>query len=406
MLYFMTQFDILTRRLAASWIELMSPPQRNDEFRGRLREENANNRRLFQERRAAYEQLMRDPHAARDLEEPEPPDEIMEDDLAFNQRWYEHLRNEHVACFPFSQNLLALYMMIQAELPERDRERLAQHFVLRGINVQDWTVEIIRAAFRELFVTTRTSVQDPSLRPSDKNRGRQFYIMEPGEYDGFWVEEEETGEEGFCPTEHDDQVWFLDQDDVFTVKRVPGMRAVPRPRGFVSKRRSKGKGRRRGNFRPYRSNRKGGARAHAAQEDYQQQQYPQDALWGKQGKRIWKTKRRQGQIQSSSTRLEQREGQRKRTSRRIQRKGRWQAKRQRICRRAIRTNTSNHAGRAYAGLSRQSMAGSPRCNFVGTEPRPRSMASRSILLGCTRLATAATAEKLVQFAYCRKYGNC
>ena len=78
----------------------------------------------------------------------------MEDNVNFNQACYQELRRRHENLFPFSQNLMALYFLIQAELPERDRERLAQHFVLRGINVQDWTVEILKGAFRELFVST------------------------------------------------------------------------------------------------------------------------------------------------------------------------------------------------------------------------------------------------------------
>ena len=95
---------------------------------------------------------------------------------------------------------MALYFMIQAKLPERDRERLVQHFVLRGINVQNWTVEILKGTSRGLFMNSRTSIQDPILRPSDKTRGRQYYIMEYGDYDGeegFWVEDENGDEEGF-----------------------------------------------------------------------------------------------------------------------------------------------------------------------------------------------------------------
>ena len=211
----------------------------------------------------------------------------MENDVNFNQAWYQD-RRRHENLFPFSQNLMALYFMIQAELPERDRERLAQHFVLRGINVQDWTVEILKGAFRELFVNTRTSVQDPPPRPSDKTRGRQYYIMEYGDYDGvegFWVEDENMKK---ASAENDDQVWFLDQDDVYAVKRVPGMKIAQRPKGHISRKRGKGKGKRRGNFRPYKPGKKGGARANVAQQDESEptqtsgeQQWPAspDASW-------------------------------------------------------------------------------------------------------------------------------
>ena len=72
-------------------------------------------------------------------EPPVQPDQVMEDDPNFNQAWYQELRRRQENFFP------ALHFMIPAALPERDRERLARHFVLRGITVQDWTVAILKA---------------------------------------------------------------------------------------------------------------------------------------------------------------------------------------------------------------------------------------------------------------------
>ena len=40
MLSFMTQFDILSRRLAAAWVELMRPPERDAKFHASLAAEN------------------------------------------------------------------------------------------------------------------------------------------------------------------------------------------------------------------------------------------------------------------------------------------------------------------------------------------------------------------------------
>ena len=76
-------------------------------------------------------------------------------------------------------------------------------------------------------MNTRTSFQDPTHRPFDETRGRQYYIMDYGDYDGeegFWVDDDDGDEEGFVPAENDDQVWFFDQDGVYAVGRVPGMR--------------------------------------------------------------------------------------------------------------------------------------------------------------------------------------
>ena len=63
-------------------------------------------------------------------------------------------------------------------------------------------------------------------------------------------------------SENDDQIWFLDQDNVYAVRKVPGMKIV-----HISHRRGKAKGKWRGNFRPYKPGKKGGARVNVAQQD-------------------------------------------------------------------------------------------------------------------------------------------
>ena len=59
--------------------------------------------------------------------------------------------------------------------------------------------EMTKTQYHDLFVTTRTSIQDPSIRPPGRNRSNTFYILEQAEYEGeegFWVEDED-GAEGF-----------------------------------------------------------------------------------------------------------------------------------------------------------------------------------------------------------------
>ena len=70
---------------------------------------------------------------------------------------------------------------------------------LRNISLEHYSYEMLKTHYHELFITTRTSIQDPSIRPQGGNRNNTFFILEQGEYEGeegFWVEDED-GLEGF-----------------------------------------------------------------------------------------------------------------------------------------------------------------------------------------------------------------
>ena len=70
---------------------------------------------------------------------------------------------------------------------------------LRNISLENYSYEMLKTHYHELFITTRTSIQDPSIRPQGGNRSNTFFIIEQGEYEGeegFWLEDEE-GLEGF-----------------------------------------------------------------------------------------------------------------------------------------------------------------------------------------------------------------
>ena len=94
-----------------------------------------------------------------------------------------------------------------------------------------------------------TGIQDPNIRKSTKNR--TFWITELGEFDGeagFWVEDDENHE---MPLEGDEEIfWCLDEHECFALRRVPGRRLKNRPRGYKGGK-GRGKGRKRGGFRPY-----------------------------------------------------------------------------------------------------------------------------------------------------------
>ena len=134
--------------------------------------------------------------------------------------------------------------------------------LLRNISLENYSYEMLKTHYHELFITTRTSIQDPSIRPQGGNRSNTFYIIEQGEYEGeegFWVEDEE-GLEGFCQA-----------------RKVSG-------RNFRFKKR-KGKGQsgnrkgshQRGGFKPFRKSGSGG-KANMANEN--SDPYDQ-AYWGK-----------------------------------------------------------------------------------------------------------------------------
>ena len=77
-----------------------------------------------------------------------------------------------------------------------------------------------------------------------------FWIVGQGEYEGeegFWVEDDENGEEGFIPLDDEEAFWAIDEREVFA--RVPG-RCLRWPKKWRWQRRGKGK-RRRGVFRSY-----------------------------------------------------------------------------------------------------------------------------------------------------------
>ena len=134
-------------------------------------------------------------------------------------------------------NLIAQFFIIQSELSDQQRERLTSAMSLRNISLENYSYEMLKTHYHELFITTRTSIQDPSIRPQGGNRSNTFFIIEQGEYEGeegFWVEDEE-GLEGFMSNNDEETFWVLEENDAFIARKVSG-------RNFrFKKRRGKGK---------------------------------------------------------------------------------------------------------------------------------------------------------------------
>ena len=204
---------------------------------------------------------------------------LNEDDPTVLRQCIMGMQDRQRDAFPFGDNLIAQFFIIQSELSDQQRERLTSAMSLRNISLENYSYEMLKTHYHELFITTRTSIQDPSIRPQGGNRSNTFFIIEQGEYEGeegFWVEDEE-GLEGFMSNNDEETFWVLEENDAFIARKVAG-------RNFRFKKR-KGKGKsgnkkgshQRGGFKPFRKSGSGG-KANMANENYD----PYDqAYWGK-----------------------------------------------------------------------------------------------------------------------------
>ena len=127
----------------------------------------------------------------------------------------ENLKAEQRRKFPYNENLIALHMVIMADLSETQRERMNSTMVIQNILITDLTPIMVKNMFRELFCVTQTSLDAPVYRrsyPSTKGGGKGspgsshlagdgfFCVLDEGELEGstgFWVEDDQTLEVGF-----------------------------------------------------------------------------------------------------------------------------------------------------------------------------------------------------------------
>ena len=93
--------------------------------------------------------------------------------------------------------MVSLAMVVQADLTDMQRERFASSMSLRGMSVQRYTTMAVRDMFIELLRAPRSSLENPSLRTGTVQNQRRFCILEEGEMDGYWAEDDDTGDVGF-----------------------------------------------------------------------------------------------------------------------------------------------------------------------------------------------------------------
>ena len=182
------------------------------------------------------------------------------------------LRNAHRQQFPLTDNLMSLVFLVQADLNENQRERFVTSMSLRQIDMAQYTYLQVKQLFMELFCTTRTGIADPTIRHVKRST---FLVIEEGEYDGetgYWVAEEETGDEGFVSLYIEDEFWVLSAKGGYNKRRVFSRRFKQ------GKGKGKGSQRKRPGFRP-RFQKKG--KGYLADD-----QVPDDqAFYGKKGKK-------------------------------------------------------------------------------------------------------------------------
>eukprot|EP00438_Fugacium_kawagutii_P014944 Skav228845 [mRNA] locus=scaffold2630:88:7077:+ [translate_table: standard] len=267
LVHWIGRFEITLRRLRVAWNDLLDvtqiPPITSPDF----------NNILTPQQLAA---LAAEADVERRLEMAE----------ALRNQHIQNLRDQHNNNFPFTDNLIALLFLAFAELNEQQRERFVSSMSLRQIDTQAYTYLQVKQLLMELFASTRTGVADPLLR---HNRRSTFIVLDEGDLDnedGYWVQDADTGEEGFVSLYAEDDFWvYMARTNSYTRRRVKG-RSFRRGKGKGrGKSRGKGKGKRPG-FRP-RSKGKGSAahygddQSHPGSSYDQDWQWQQDALYGK-----------------------------------------------------------------------------------------------------------------------------
>ena len=123
---------------------------------------------------------------------------------ACNQR----IKARHRKSFPFDKAAFAQIFLVQSELSEQHRITLISQLKLRKIELPDYTVDILRDLFIELFAMAKTQIDNPNLRPRDG--ARSFLVLDVGDVEGtpgYWVEDEATNLVGFLG-ETEDVFWL------------------------------------------------------------------------------------------------------------------------------------------------------------------------------------------------------
>ena len=155
------------------------------------------------------------------------------------------MKNQHSRTIPITENLVALMFVSLADLTQDQRQVLTSLMAHRNRPLADYRIQELREVNLEVFCTTRTSVENPLLAPSGHAGRKTFLVLDEGyldTYEGFWVEDEEDGAEGFLELD-EDTFWVFDDGSATWFQRRFQGRKMRRGKGG-GKRKGKGKGKR------------------------------------------------------------------------------------------------------------------------------------------------------------------
>ena len=148
---------------------------------------------------------------------------------------------------------MSLIFLVQSDLNEQQRERFVSSMNICQIAMPQYTYLQVKQLFLELVCVSRTGVADPNTAHRKRST---FYIIEEGETEegehGFWVIDEEIGEEGFTGLYTENEFGVLGAKGSYSKRRLHGRSFKKgKPKGYGKKwkrsspgfrSRSKGKG--------------------------------------------------------------------------------------------------------------------------------------------------------------------
>ena len=195
------------------------------------------------------------------------------------------MKGQHSRTIPITENLVALMFVSFADLTQDQRQVLISLMAHRNRPLADYRIQELREVYLEVFCTIRTSVENPLLAPSGHAGRKTFLVLDEGcldTYEGFWVEDEEDGAEGFLELD-EDTFWVFDDDSAAWFQRRFQGRKMRRGKGG-SKRKGKGKGKGRGGRRFFKKKK---GRNHMTEDqsnawqawDWQGQSWDEDWSW-------------------------------------------------------------------------------------------------------------------------------
>eukprot|EP00439_Symbiodinium_sp_Y106_P041681 s6772_g5.t1 len=128
-------------------------------------------------------------------------------------------------------NLVALIVVSLSDLTQEQRQVLTSLMAHRNRVLADYNTAELHEVYLEIFCTTKTTVDNPLLAPSGHGGRKTFLVIEEGYLDGsegYWVEDEDDGAEGFLETDEDAFSIYDEENYSWFQRRFQGRRMCRR----------------------------------------------------------------------------------------------------------------------------------------------------------------------------------